>query len=289
VLDADQAAALRVSWRVPLETDGTSSPAVADGLLFVGTASGPVGVDPLTGAIIINYRSAPVVTTPAVIDGFDPQPDPPGTLVFGSSDGVLHAVSSAGDTLWRADLGAVPASPLVLAAIGDPTIRVIVGAGRTLFAFDRDGHRLWQAVLEGGDISRAPVAIPAQSPRLIVPVGDRLYALDAATGGVIWSVAPSRSTLGAPAIGNPNIVDDPNRIGDPGILVGDRAGTLRGSLFWRASPRWTQPVGACWSTRCRRAGPRPRPWSPTAGRSPRPVAAAPRSTSVRTRERRQTS
>jgi outer membrane protein assembly factor BamB len=77
-LDADQAAGPAVAWRVPLATDGASSPLYASGRLFVGTADGLAGLDPETGGIIINYRTAPVVTTPAAIRGFDPQPDPPG-------------------------------------------------------------------------------------------------------------------------------------------------------------------------------------------------------------------
>src|SRR5262249_4495783 len=104
----------------------------------------------------------------------------------------------------------------------DPNIRVVVGAGNTLFAFDGDGNRLWATVLEGGDISKAPalLALPAEPEQVIAAAGNALYALDAATGRIIWGTAPSRTPLGAPAIGNPNI------IGDPSILVGDQAGVL---------------------------------------------------------------
>jgi outer membrane protein assembly factor BamB len=209
-------------WRAPVGTDGASSPAYANGTLFVGTATGLVGLDPATGAIIIHVRSGPVSTTPAVIRGVDPIPEPPSRVIFGSRDGSLHAVSTAGEPLWHAGLGAPPASPLVIRGIGDPTIRVIVGAGNTLFAFDGDGNRQWATVLEGGDISKPAAFLTAagEPERVIVPAGNRLYALDAATGAVIWSIAPSLGTLGAPAIGNPNL------IGDPHILVGDQNGTL---------------------------------------------------------------
>jgi outer membrane protein assembly factor BamB len=71
-------------------------------------------------------------------------------------------------------------------------------------------------VLEGGDISKAAAVFtaPPEPERVIVAAGNRLYALDAATGAVLWSVVPSGSRLGAPAIGDPN------------ALVGDQAGTL---------------------------------------------------------------
>jgi outer membrane protein assembly factor BamB len=216
------AGALALAWRVHITADGESSPVYANGKLFVGTTEGLVGLDPATGAIIINDRSGPVSTTPAVIRGFDPQPDPPGKVVFGSADGILHALSTSGEPLWRVGLGAAPASPLVLEGIGDPTIRVVVGAGNTLFAFDGDGTRLWATVLEGGDISKpaAVLTAPPEPEQVIVAAGNTLYALDVATGAVLWSATPSGARLGAPSVGNPNIV------GDPTILVGDEAGNL---------------------------------------------------------------
>jgi outer membrane protein assembly factor BamB len=223
VLGPGTVGAIVINWRAPIGTDGASSPVYANGRLFVGGAAGLYGLDPTTGAIIVICRtSAPVVTTPAVIRGFDPQPDPPGKVVFGSSDGNLYAMSTTGEPLWQVGLGARPASPLVIQGIGDPTIRVVVGAGNTLFALDGDGNRLWATVLEGGDISRAAalLAIPGAPAQVIAAAGNTLYSLDAATGRVSWATAPSRSALGAPAIGNPNIVGDPN------ILVGNQAGSL---------------------------------------------------------------
>jgi outer membrane protein assembly factor BamB len=213
---------LALAWRARIDTDGESSVVYADGRMFVGTREGLVGLDPATGAIIINYRSGPVSTTPAVIRGFDPQPDPPGKVVFGSSDGTLHAVSTSGEPLWQVGLAAAPVAPLVIQAVGDPTIRIVVGAGDTLFSFDGDGNRQWETVLEGGDISKAAAALrtPAGPERVIVAVGNTLYALDVATGRALWRTVPSGARLGAPSIGNPNI------IGDPNVLVGDEAGTL---------------------------------------------------------------
>jgi outer membrane protein assembly factor BamB len=221
VLGPGNAGALAVRGRVPVGTDGGSSPVYANGSLFVGTAHGLVGLDPTTGAIIINYRTAPVSTTPAVIRGFDPQPDPPGKVIFGSSDGILHAVSTTGDPLWQVGLGAEPASPLVIQGIDEPDARVIVGAGNTLFAFDGGGIRRWATVLEGGDISKAASVLVEPHTKIVVAAArNTLYALDAASGQIVWATVPSGARLSAPSIGNPNI------IGDPNVLVGDQAGNL---------------------------------------------------------------
>jgi outer membrane protein assembly factor BamB len=209
------------AWRAAVGTDGASSPAYADGRLFVGTDTGLVGLDPATGAVIVHYRSAPVSTTPAVIRGVDPQPDPPGQVIFGSRDGILHAVSTSGEPLWQASLGAAPTSPLVLQSPGAPSSRIVVGAGNRLFALDADGRRLWSTVLEGGDISKSAIfASQAERPTLIVSAGDRLYTLDAETGAVLASDASECGTLGAPSAG------PPGASGDMYALFGSDCGKL---------------------------------------------------------------
>src|SRR5262249_45323160 len=131
VLGPRTAGALALRWRAAVGTDGTSSPVYANGKLFVGTTHGLVGLDPATGAIIIYYRSGPVRTTPAVIRGFDPLPE--GKVIFGSSDGILHAISTTGRSLWQVGLGATPASPLVPPCFPPDPCKVIIGAGNTLF------------------------------------------------------------------------------------------------------------------------------------------------------------
>jgi outer membrane protein assembly factor BamB len=223
VLAPANVGALTLAWRASVGASRGTAPVYVDGKLFVGTANGLVGLDPSTGAIIINYSSRPVSSSPAAIGGFDPQPDPPGKVIFGSTDGILHAVSTAGVQVWQVALGAPPTSPLVIQGTSDSRTRVIVGAGRALFAFDGNGRKLWSTVLDGGNIS-TPAALldnPQPKPdRVIVPAGNTLSAVDLASGAAVWTSAPSRSSLGAPAIGNPNIGGDPN------VLVGDAAATL---------------------------------------------------------------
>ena len=220
---AGNADLLSARWVTAAGATGGASPVYHNGVLYVATADGVTGLDASTGEIIINYRTAsPVVTTPAVIDGFDPQPDPPGKLIVGSKDGTLSTFDlTEARLLWRASLGAEPTSPLVIRGIDQTDDKVLVGAGDTLSAFTGDGTRLWSARLEGGDISTAGAVLVDQTDELVaVPAGTTLYELDAATGAIVWSVTPGRSRLGAASIGDPNV------IGDPHILVGDADGHL---------------------------------------------------------------
>jgi len=222
VLGRSTVGKLAVAWRTTVGADGFSSPVYASGEVFVGTAGGLVGLDPATGAIIINYRTARVTTTPAVLKGFDPQPDPPGKVIFGSSDGVVHAVATTGKQLWQSSVGARPASPLAIHGVDEPADRILFGAGGALFCFDGDGKQLWATALRGGAISTPPalLSLPATPAGVVVAAGNTLHAVDLATGQIVWSRALSRSRLGAPSIGDPHIV------GDPHILVGDAAGRL---------------------------------------------------------------
>lgn len=281
VVGPREAPALTVRWRAHVGTDGSSAPVYANGRLFVGTAGGLVGLDPATGAIIINYRSGPVTAPPAVVRAFDPQPDPPCKVIFGTADGILHAVSTSGEPLWQVGLGAAPAFPLVIEGIGDPTIRIVVGAGDRLFALDGNGKQLWDTVLEGGDISKgaAVLTAPPEPEQVVVAAGRTLHALDAATGRVVWSTTPSHSPLGAPSIGHPSIlvgdaagtlfsldpatgavtasfaargpiagtaaIGDPNQVGDPNLFVGDGGGDIYAfdSTDDLPAPEWSAALG----------------------------------------------
>jgi outer membrane protein assembly factor BamB len=175
-----------------LTANDWDSPLYDNGVLYVGASDGVTGIDPMTGSIIIHYRTrGPVVTTPAVLRGFDPQPDPPGKLVVGSVDGTL-SVFSTNDAvlLWRVRLGAEPTSPLAIQG-EDPTDDiVIVGAGDTLLAFHGNGTRIWDTDLRSGDISKGGAVMIDQTNELIaVTAGRNVYALDAATGAVVWAAA----------------------------------------------------------------------------------------------------
>ena len=217
VIGLRTASLLAKSWAARIGASGTGSPVYQGGVLYAGGSDGLHGLDPATGAIIINFRIGPVTTTPAVIPRSGRSA---AEIVVGSTDGTFAAASKTGGLMWRVALGAPVTSPLLACFPPDPC-KVIVGAGHVLYAFDRNGNRQWAAVLEGGDISKGGAVIINQaSGQVAVAAGNSLYAVNASDGSVVWSKVLSRSALGDPAVGNRKLVRSPQ------MLVGDRGGTL---------------------------------------------------------------
>jgi outer membrane protein assembly factor BamB len=134
-----------------------------------------------------------------------------GVVYFGSTDGALHAVDAAtGAELWRHETGSpVGGAPLV-------TDKLVVFADRDLriHAVDRaTGLGVWTVETgedlplrwgyEGWDylLSSPTLATDASRQTVLVGSGDgHLYALDPATGEVLWRFRTGGRIRSAPAV-----------------------------------------------------------------------------------------
>ena len=167
-----------------------SSPAVAEGLVYVGTGSDLVARDAGTGSLQWSgHTGATISSSPAVVDG---------VVYVGSDDYKLYAFDAAGTTncsgspkmcapLWTANTAGPPSSPTVANGV------VYVGAadniagsqGNRLYAFSAAGTTncsgspkvcspLWTAVL-----SDSAVGTPAIANGVVYINASLLYAFDA--------------------------------------------------------------------------------------------------------------
>lgn len=150
-----------------------SSPAVADGAVFVGSRDGTMyAVDAATGRrrFTVSHGTSWVITSPAVTGG---------TVFLGSSDAAFaQAVDAAtGEERWRAETpGIVWSSPAVAGG------QVIVGVGSgVLLGLDRaTGSERWRFRTQGG-LRASPVVTDGG----FVLIGDTdgvLYALRTGDG-----------------------------------------------------------------------------------------------------------
>ena len=185
-----------------------SSPAIADGVLFIGvigryntttqiTYDPPFGIlalDAATGAPVwFHPTSAPVAASPLLHAG---------EVIAPAKDGILYALAVAtGSVLWQANVSAGVSSP---ALAGN---EVIVGGGSfglggRVTALDADtGSVLWTFVPNGPVQSSVSVADGMAFFATNVANGT-VYAVDAKSGASVWSYTPSPAQyiFGSPVV-----------------------------------------------------------------------------------------
>ena len=180
-------------WR--FETGGwvVNAPAVANGVVYAGSDDHFIyALDAATGQMLWSYQTGGVIRSTPTVAG--------GVVYAGSSDSYVYALNAgSGDLLWRHNTGnAVQYSPVV----SDGRVYV-AGAGETLYsvhALDaRSGAMLWAAQVAYP--YGAPLAVTAANGRVYAPgESGEFYALDGATGDVVWSVTVGMGAESPPAV-----------------------------------------------------------------------------------------
>jgi serine protease len=176
-----------LAWSFATRGDIVASPTVSDGLVFVGSMDGTVyALDAATGKPAWTAAvGAPVQATAAVADH---------VLYVGADNNSLHAYEAArGAMLWTAFAnGPIRSSP----AVADGRVFVGSEGGRT-YAFDAaSGQQAWMI-----QASSAIGSSPAVAGGIVyVGTDSDVMALDAATGGGIWTTPIGARS--APAVAN---------------------------------------------------------------------------------------
>lgn len=217
-LTAIDAATGKVRWRAPApigtgRVGRVSSPAVADGRVFVGSADGSLyALDADSGEVRWRFAAgSPVSTSPAVVAG---------VVYFGNDDGTLFAVrTDTGSLVWSAKVGRWldESSPAVVGG------RVfIVSESRVLVALDgATGEENWRFAVPSGSETWPVVATG------VVYLGSKdgtVHALDAATGSERWHFQlPGQVESEQPAVtgGVVYVGDDWNVLYALGSAAGD--------------------------------------------------------------------
>ena len=139
VLSASNMAGMRVRWSAPVSTASglsSSSPAVAGGMLYVGSYDGKLcALDAVTGRSVWSaVTSGYIYSSPALANG---------VAYVGSMDNWFYAFDSAtGQMLWRAFTGAVNSSS---PAVSDGVVYIGSEDFRR-YAFEAaTGKPLWNA------------------------------------------------------------------------------------------------------------------------------------------------
>jgi len=206
-------------WKLDTGGELYSSPAVAEGLVFVGTKSGYlVAVDAATGDE--EWRQSLdgyiVRSSPAVVDG----------VVYVGAGYTLYAFDAAtGAARWRFSIRyAGPSSPVVVGGV------VYVGTQEGyVYAVDiRSGQERWRVKTDGLVFASPAVA----DGRLFVGSDDGdLYAFDADGGRLLW-----RFTTGGEVYASPAVVGDT-------VYVSSKSQLLYAVDIGNGEERWTWNAG----------------------------------------------
>jgi len=180
---------VKLRWKFDTGYTISSTPALWKHLAIVGDASGTVYALALEdGAVAWKFTTkGPVYSTPAVSEAH---------VVFTGTDGLIYCLNAAnGQELWHYDTGrALVACPLIVGST------VFVGSSEDAFrAFDlQDGRQLWSFDGVKGFVETRPLFY---DDKIIFGAWDEhLYALDAATGALVWKWKGDRpGTLLSPA------------------------------------------------------------------------------------------
>jgi outer membrane protein assembly factor BamB len=165
-------------WRFSTGSEIETSPAIANGVIFVGGSDTIYALDANTGKENWEFASHGSISSPAVVNGI---------VYAGSVDDNLYALdANTGKQVWSfKTAGNISSSPAV--------VNGIVYAGSmddNLYALDANtGKQVW-SFKTAGNISSSP----AISNGIVYIISnndtwtDDLYALDASTGESKWSV-----------------------------------------------------------------------------------------------------
>ena len=231
---------LGLAWRAPTDGDVVSSPAVANGVVYVGSGDGGLyALDLGTGARRWRYDAgAPVSSSPAVGGG----------LIYATArDGSIFAVDAAsGSRRWRLTTGHDLPLPwghesgdhfLSSPAYVDGVIVVGSGDGGIYAVDAATGKRRWRAQTEG----RVRASPAVANGRVYAGSYDgRVYCFDLTSGVLRWRYETEGVTLKSGSYGFDRRSIQSSPAVDNGVVyVGARDGFLYaigaddGKLRWR--------------------------------------------------------
>jgi outer membrane protein assembly factor BamB len=181
-------------WTFPTGDFVQSSPAVVEGILYIGSDNGNVyALNASTGTKVWSYlTNGPVRSSPAVAAG---------CVYVGSGDANVYALdASTGKKLWNYTTGGIGGAP------GNPNIQpspavadgvVYIGSeDHNVYALNAStGKKIWNYTTGGGVRGSAAIA----DGRVYIG-SNRIFALDALTGAKLWDFPTLGDELSSPAM-----------------------------------------------------------------------------------------
>jgi len=191
-----QASVFAIQWFHATGDFMRSSPAVVSGVVYVGSSSGYVtAYDALTGNLIWTYNAgkigAGVVSSPAVVSG---------VVYVCSDDGHLYSLDAlTGKQVWNYTGTSAVSSPVVANGV------VYVGANGSVLAVNASsGIKIWNTTIAYcyGSPALFGNFVYVSSSGGAYLGNNYVYALDAATGSILWTYPIGKGLDSDPTVVN---------------------------------------------------------------------------------------
>jgi len=167
-----------------------SSPAVADGMVFVGSLDGYLyALNAMTGELRWKYASGRIWGSPALADGL---------VFFGAELGGGALSMSTGEVVWTSPYMYYAITP----AVAYGKVFVNPNDGKFYALDELTGAVVWNVTIGPvGYLSRSSPAV-ADNMVFVGSANGKVYALNATTGVTVWSYQTPDWVTSSPAIAN---------------------------------------------------------------------------------------
>jgi outer membrane protein assembly factor BamB len=171
-----------VAWIYDTLSSIDSSPAVADGILYVGALDGTLfALDASTGDFLWSYSTGSSIHSSPAVDG--------GKVFFLSIDGVMHAVDAGSGTVsWTTTISTSPAWDWSSPAVSGGNVFIASSNGIVYSLAAADGSVNWQTVI--GATANSMIAVANgkvySGTHNFDNTAPTLVALNEADGSVAW-------------------------------------------------------------------------------------------------------
>jgi outer membrane protein assembly factor BamB len=221
-LSSANVAGLQESWVAGTANAIDSSPAVVNGIVYIGSNDHNIyALNATTGAVIWTVTTGNIVySSPAVVGG---------VVYVGSGDGKVYALNSTtGSTKWVDDLSSLEPSGFD----STPSVtggRVFIGGmSGNLYSLDAaTGFSYW--VFAAGSAVRSSPTV-GNGVVFIDAFDGTIYAVNATSGSPIWNFTTACCTLASPAVVN------------GAVFVGAADGTVYAVNAFTGQKLWSYPT-----------------------------------------------
>src|SRR5262245_17773712 len=191
-------------------------------LIVAGSADGTLyALDAKTGRPKWKVGGKSPITSPLLIRGFDPQPDPPGRqIIVGGESGQLRACDTRGRRLWATQLDGPIAGTAAWTSV---PVNPMAGAASGITVQQLDpGNRIFATTTNGS-----------------------VYGLDPSTGAILVLIRLGTPVVAGPAVLNLTAPPEPEV---PAVLIGTTEGVLHALFADNLGEAWTFRTGGAITT-----------------------------------------